>query len=568
MDKPGRSGFVLSFGRQGPDELVRHDLGLARWTETETDVGRAWCFGELLSYGSDGDTATCLKKVLVDWEKGAVVYSSLNGRFILIFRNTQSGEWQIVTDRLGSMHVYVVKSGEKPLAVGSDLSTLARQFSTRQLDWEGIAALFSFGFFLDDRTHFADVRILLPHSIYRISPIGELLERRSYWDWHHMVEPKRSFDETVEAYDGLLKQAMRRCTAGGLVALPLSGGLDSRSLAAVLPDSAETTAYSYGYSRDSVELAIASRIAQKRGLPFSSHVIRPYLFERLAEITRALHGCQDVNAARQMSVNDWVRGRADAVLTGLWGDVWCDQAGLADGLPAGTTLTAHAFHKLQKTGREWLLDNVVAPCIGPDRASQLLTDSMTAGLSEYSSITDLDFRMKAYKTSSWGFRWSNASLRGFEIGATPRAPYYDTDLVDFFCTVPTSILRDRRLQVEHLKRYAPDLARIRWQKAEANLYHARYGYWLSLPRRAVNKALRTVTHRRLLQRNWEVQFLCREGREGLQACLLEPGLKLRDFVAVNKAQKLIDRLYAAPNAADAYAVLTLLTFSAWLEVAL
>ena len=568
MTKSDRSGFVLSFERQGLDGLARHDLGLARWTETETDEGRAWCFGELLSYGSDGDTATCLKRLLADWKKGAVAHSSLNGRFILIFRNTQSGELQIVTDRLGSMHAYMVKSGERSLGVGSDLSTLVRQFSTRQLDWEGIASLFSFGFFLGDRTHFAYTRILLPHSVYRISPYGEILERRSYWNWHHMVDEARSFDETVDAYDRLLRQAMQRCTAGGRVALPISGGLDSRSLAAVLPDSAETTAYSYGYSPDSVELAIAARIAQKRGLSYSSHVIRPYLFERLAEITRALHGCQDVTAARQVSVNDWVREHADAVLTGLWGDVWCDQIGLADGLPAGTTLTAHALHKFQKAGRAWLLENVVAPHVSQDQASQLLTDSVTAGLSGYSSITDLDFRMKAYKTSSWCFRWSNASLRGFEIGAAPRAPYFDSDLVDFFCTVPTAFLRGRRLQVEHLKRYAPDLARIRWQKAEANLYLARYGYWLSLPRRAVSRTVRTVTHRRPLQRNWEVQFLCQEGREGLQTWLLEPGLKLHDFVAVNKAQKLIDRLYAAPNEADAYAVSMLLTFSAWLKVGL
>src|SRR5690606_22281775 len=103
-------------------------------------------------------------------------------------------------------------------------------------------------------------------------------------------------------------------------------------------------------------------------------------------------------------------------------------------------------------------------------------------------------------------------------------------LIDFFCCVPTEFVRDRRLQIDHLKRYAPDLARVKWQAADANLYLAKYGYWLGLPGRALRKAQRTLTRHRVIQRNWEVQFLTESGRAGLRKWLLEPGLRLHNYV--------------------------------------
>src|SRR5690606_40230798 len=109
------------------------------------------------------------------------------------------------------------------------------------------------------------------------------------------------------------------------------------------PAGAQTQAYSYGYSTDSFETRIASQVAAARRFSFTAHAVQPYLFDRLPEIVSALHGCQDVTQARQMSINGWVGERADAVLTGLWGDVWLDQMGLADGIPPDTTV-CHQAH--------------------------------------------------------------------------------------------------------------------------------------------------------------------------------------------------------------------------------
>lgn len=512
-------------------------------------------------------TSDVYQPISAAYAAGQLTPRDLNGRFFHVLRDDARNEQVVITDRLGSMHGYYALRNGRVAAIGTDLADLARQSSTRELDWEVIATFFSMGFFLDDRTYFKDIRIFEPASVYRISADGELLEHRRYWEWHHTVDRARTYSDTIDEYDALLRQAVERCAANGRIILPLSGGLDSRSLALMLPRGADTQSYSYGYTPDSIETRIAGQVAAARGFTFTAHTVRPYLFDRLEEIVTVLHGSQDITQARQMSINAWVRERSDAVLTGLWGDVWCDQMGAADGLPEGVSAAELAQQKMQKRGRAWLIEHVARPNLSGIDPEALVTERIAAGMRRFERLEDPDFRIKAYKTSRWAFRWSNASLRGFEPGAAPRIPYYDVDLVDFFCTVPTEYVRDRRLQIDHLKRYAPDLARIRWQAAEANLYLAQYGYWLSLPRRAVSKARRTLLREPVIQRNWEVQFLSDAGRAGLQRWLLEPGLKLHDYVPRSDVSALLDEFYAAPTGANGYTVSMLLTFSAWLECA-
>lgn len=63
-------------------------------------------------------------------------------------------------------------------------------------------------------------------------------------------------------------------TADGRIAVPISGGLDSRSTVATLgrqpgkisPTDEGLWAYSYGYGDDSIETRIAGELAARRGL--------------------------------------------------------------------------------------------------------------------------------------------------------------------------------------------------------------------------------------------------------------------------------------------------------------
>jgi hypothetical protein len=195
-----------------------------------------------------------------------------------------------------------------------------------------------------------------------------------------------------------------------------------------------------------------------------------------------------------------------------------------------------------------------------------LRDLLTKDQNQLNHLQDPDFRLKALKIETYVFRWSLASLRMYQPGAFPLLPFFDPRFYDFFSTIPTSYVAGRRLQVAYLKRYAPNLARVPWQAYyDANLYeYLHFNTWL-LPRRAVNKLRRLLSNQRVIERNWEVQFLNPRGSQGLQDWLLTPGLKLHNYIPQAKLAAFLRDFFNAPYAANGYAASMLLTFSAWLE---
>ena len=127
-------------------------------------------------------------------------------------------------------------------------------------------------------------------------------------------------------------------------------------------------------------------------------------------------------------------------------------------------------------------------------------------------------------------------------------------------------MKGRRLQVDYLKQFAPDLAQVKWQPYGANLFDYERPDLFRLPKRAGKKAVRLLTGEKIVERNWEVQFSGEKGEAGLSHWLLRPGLRLHTFVAPQKIESLLRDFRSAPlQDGHCYTVSMLVTFSAWLE---
>jgi hypothetical protein len=121
------------------------------------------------------------------------------------------------------------------------------------------------------------------------------------------------------------------------------------------------------------------------------------------------------------------------------------------------------------------------------------------------------------------------------------------------------------LQIDYLKRFAPDLAKITWQAHDANLFDYQTKSKV-LPKRAAKKVWRLFTRKKLIERNWEIQLYGPEGRVELESKLMKPSLRIHEFVAREKIRGLLDQFYTDPYAEKrGYTVSMLLTLSAWLE---
>lgn len=486
----------------------------------------------------------------------------LRGNYAILRRMPAGDGCLVWTNPAGSMHIYRL-DGPYGRAIGTRTARLYPK-SARRLDWEGLAGFFALGFFPADRTHYTDVRILRPGSVYEFDSDGRLVRQEKYWRWRHEPDRKRSEADTIAEFGAILREVLAEQTRDGRVALPLSGGLDSRTVAACLPAGAKPVSYSYGYTPDSIEIRIARQVAEAAGLEFHSHVIRPYLFDKLDLVAEATECFQDLTQARQADIAGWLREAADFVLAAHWGDVFCDDMGFPKASGTEEEVLEHSLKKMLKKGRRWLLDEIVRPQLQGD-PEEAVREMLRQELRRVDGIEDPDFRVKVLKTEQWAFRWTLASLRMFQVAAFPRIAFLDPRVMRFFCTVPTEMVRGRRLQIEYLKRHAPAFARIPWQPYEANLFRYRHSHWWMTPVRAWRKLRRAVTGEKPIQRNWEVQFFSPGQYERVEAILLRRGAPLHDFVSPAKVRGLLETFRAAPDGANGYTVSMLLTFAVWLE---
>ena len=518
----------------------------------------AWLVGEL--YDAPRPEAIVLALL-----GGAASPNDLNGHFLLLAHEVAANEWHVWTNRHATFHAYYASDGCRA-AVGTSFRAVAGSAARPDLDWEALTSFFAFGYFAGDRTHLLDARILRPASHYRFDSRGRLLEESCYWRWWHAPNPGRSFDATLDEFADRFQVVMDEAMAGGRIAVPISGGLDSRSTVATVRRDSPTGhiwAYSYGYGDDSPETRIAARVAAARGLDFEAVTIRPYLFERLPRVAGSIEGFQELTQSRQAAVADAIGARSDFLIAAHWGDVYHDDMGVARA-PQPDDPVAVAMYKFRKAGSAWLLDTLSRPRLAAD-PEEVLRAQVADELRRVGPLDDPDFVIKALKTDQWSARWTTASLRMFQAAAFPRLPFYDTRLADFFCTVPTDFVSRRRMQIEYLKRRAPDLARIPWQVTGRDLFSRGFDP-RPLARRAVRKGRVRLSGTPVIERNWEIQYLWDGGRAALNRWLLRPGRRLHEHVEVEAVRRLLNDFYRDPWADKrSYAVSLLLTLSVWLD---
>ena len=96
------------------------------------------------------------------------------------------------------------------------------------IDYESIALWLATGFFLDNNTFFKDVKVLRPsESIKDGKPQG------INWSWHY--SPKEmTLNQAVDEFQYLFEKIINKSIKNKNIVLPLSGGIDSRSIAASL----------------------------------------------------------------------------------------------------------------------------------------------------------------------------------------------------------------------------------------------------------------------------------------------------------------------------------------------
>jgi len=189
----------------------------------------------------------------------------LNGSYNAAVFDLKNKRMTISNDRLGHWQLYYLEDSERFLFAGEVKALLAYDRFTRELDIEAVYAYMNYQVHLGDTTFFKGVK-RLPWA-HRITFDSGKVVVQPWWEWRFDHESTQTIPELVEEGHQLYQQNIRIQTEGAKhVAVPLSGGLDSRMvLAHATLAGLEPETFSHGPKR-SLEMKLATRVAKASGV--------------------------------------------------------------------------------------------------------------------------------------------------------------------------------------------------------------------------------------------------------------------------------------------------------------
>lgn len=400
-----------------------------------------------------------------------------------------------------------------------------RTDASERLDWEALCGFVSVGFFMEDDTYFENWKVLKPGSRYVFDGTGNKVKETRQFRWYY--EPRNiSFDQVVDEFTDLFESIVDKQCNNKKIILPISGGLDSRCLAAAVKDK-NVFGYSYSYQHGADdENKYASAVARVMAYNYQPFMIpQGYLWSRIEKLAEINQCYAEFTNPRQMSIYNQVKDFGDIFLLGHCGDLFFDGMGVNDALPQDQ-LKDLIVKKHLKPGGVELAERLWAAFSLPGNYSDYIRDRLHSTLSEVNIPQNANSTLRAHKTEYYIHRWSIINLSVFADQREISLPFTDDRMCKFICSIPEEYLNGRQIEIAYLKRKSKALAKIPWQKYDpCNLYTYKDFYsWKYLPLRAFRKMRRKFnawSGQPLFNSNWQLQFLGPENNRNLKRWLLE-----------------------------------------------
>lgn len=433
-----------------------------------------------------------------------------------------------------------------------------------EIDYKAICLYVATCFFFDQDTYYKGLKVMRPATSYQFDEAGKLQEEKPYFNWHYAPR-EISLDQAVEEFSHIFENVSEKLTKGKKVILPLSGGLDSRSQAAVLKGREDVFCYSYQYENSFEETKYGKQIAQALGFDFKAYTInKGYLWERIEQLADLNKCYAEFTHPRSMSIYEEYAQMEGTFFLGHMGDLLFDDMGVPDKMSFEEQLETVLKKIIQRGGLE--IANALWTAWGLEGTFEDYLKERVAGLLSSIKIDNANARIRAFKSMFYVPRWSSVNYVVFSSQHPIAIPYYANEFCEFICTLPEKHLAARQIQIEYIKRKAPELAKIPWQPYDPfNLYN--YKEFLkpkNIPGRAVRKAKRMfkeqILGQKMVTRNWEIQFRGEENDKQLKAWLFNNS-SFKQFVPTELVMDFYNKFKTVNELQYAHPMSMLLTLS-------
>lgn len=427
-------------------------------------------------YGAGGltlDRSQPLRRLAADHLVTAVdppaALIRLAGKFVAVHWDRYAERLSLVSDRFGSTPLYY-SCGSGWFVFAPEASILCELPPVdSRCDPVAIAELLTFGYMLRDRTHHRGVRQLLPAT--RLSHASSGTRSEQYWEISFGGSRSDPAASLLAESRHLLRRSIRRCLEPGeRICVPLSGGLDSRMIAAeAARHLAVLDTYTYGtpYCHDQ---KYASQVAAILGSRHCSRVLGPEYLPAVSDrFTGLTDGMVSLAHSSEFPALEEESGRHEVLISGYLGDPvagshlgrsnplekryprMAAKAELCELLLANHTreLSLASLERMWPISKGEIADGVRGDV--ERTVEDALCCNYPNDVGQY-----FDFRERQRRMVLPIMALANHFLEC-------RLPFTDHDLVDFYFDLPVEHRLQQRLWVATLKAEYAEVAQVPWQ---------------------------------------------------------------------------------------------------------
>lgn len=401
---------------------------------------------------------TLLQHFLSD---GQAALTCLGGSFAFLIWQPYTQTLQVVTDRLSTKKIYIWCSEEGTILLATELlALLSYPEVLHEIDPVAVEQFLITSHLIDCRSLIRDVQILPPGTITHIDCSG--LSFSNYWTPRIESTHDNGLNAWADRLADVLSPAVKARCRDVPPLLPLSGGLDSRSVAAFIPFSlgAAATAGSVGHSH-CYDVRYGRRVARVLGAAFKFLPLPNDFFCRYLEPVHML--CDGEVSIEALPMYHLIEMGlpGQIMLMGYLGDVLSGAhlLGLEYIQNMPDALDVIWRMKYQKKGfSEQLLQCVLLP--ERYQAIKGSTHALMQSALEKADANTLDEKALVVELYHRQSRYISYFSRVLSSKYCVESPFLDLDVLDTFLAMPLCHRQGQRAYRRMLVRHAPKLAAV------------------------------------------------------------------------------------------------------------
>ncbi|MBU0477490.1 hypothetical protein KKC91_02850 [bacterium] len=509
--------------------------------------------GEIFSWSGSVEGKTTMDKLLrLFREKGEGLVNFINGNFTLIIWNKKQKNLSIMNDRMGLRPLYYAQYKNKIFFASEIKAIISDPDFEKKLNIKGVVDFFSYEYVLGDKTLVAGINIFPYASTVVLSLDENNLNFKRYWDFNFKEDSFYSENDYLFKFKEITNQAVKRMTKDELkVGIPLSGGLDSRIILAIM-EKKERPLYTFTFGeKGSEDERYAKQISKKiKSLHHYVRIKYEYLIDFIRRGVFYCDGLVSCNHYNILNISDEMKQHVDIALDGYLGGVLPRSMYThCQGKDKSVVFSSFDTFKEDLRRRIFSKDLNKEIELGKDKFFALWQDIKIK--EKHNPLNYLNLTQRQRRFINYG----KIIMRNF---LETRMPFTDYDYMDFCIQMPEKLKTNDIICKKLLVKYFSSMAKIRQQGKGLSLNANRFEKAIHWRLELLKDKMRIVSKKTCNYEKWYRTIL----KDFVSSILLSQRFKNRQMFNYQEVEKLLNEHFQGKSNYEIQ-IGVLLTFELW-----